>query len=419
MEEIFSALPYYYSIKGFRSNTVRYFIRLTDPIDGDALRKAVDMAIQRYPYLKVKVVKTCSKMYLEPNDAPIAVLNQFAGIDLGGEEANGHLLAISYWEDIIAINNFHGLVDGRGRGPFLKSLMYYYCTYRYGVEIKMDDVNMADSPVDPAEMEDPFRKPLPKGVKLKMLLPESHPMKLDKMGLVEPSVPFIRCIGMDEATFIKWCKTHDATPNSAIAILMARAVKKVHPDSKKPIVAGVCCDMRAALNAPKTHLSMVHFLHLKYDDVIDKMPFDDQCTVFRGQLLVDGDVAEVRRYTKFYQRLFKLCNCVPIRKFKELVANFAMDSNYAMNTFSLSYTGKVSYGDCDKYILEMYSAPNAYGSGIMMELTCANGSFLINFAQEWKNDVYLNAFLDELKANGLDAEIRYSLKAQVSNYVGK
>lgn len=401
-------MPYYYGTKDHRSNTVRYLIRFNEPVDGEALRKAVDTALVRYPYFKVKPVSNIFRTKLVPNDAPVVVKETDKAINLGGEESNGHLIAFSYSGNSLFINNFHGLCDGRGRGPFMKTLLYYYGKFRYDEDIQMEGVNLADSPIDPAESEDPFCKPLPKGGKMKLLLSPLKPMKLHKMGLVRTQRPQIRCIQLDEQRFIKWCKENDATPNTALSLLMARAVKKIHPDSQKSIVAGVCCDLRQALQAPKSHLSLVHFVHMKYDDKLAKMPFDQQCIVFRGQMLLTSDTDENLKYIHLYNILFHLSYYAPFKFIKRIMGNTVWDVMYGQNTFTTSYTGKVSYGTLDSHIRGLYSMPNAYKSGIMMEITCAGGHLIIAFAQEWENNVYFDAFCEELRAIGFEPRLAYS-----------
>ena len=141
--------------------------------------------------------------------------------------------------------------------PFMKTLIYYYCLLRYNEPIEMDNVNLEDSEIDPEEYREPFMQKLPKRKRFGPGVSMPRAMKLSKMGLVKVSEPLVRCMRIDEKELMAWCRQHDATPNVAIAIMMNRAIHKLHPDSKLPIGASVSCDLRTTLNAPKSHWSLI------------------------------------------------------------------------------------------------------------------------------------------------------------------
>ena len=54
--------------------------------------------------------------------------------ETSGETA-GHLMAFCYWKNRLYIDVWHGLTDGGGVAPMLKTLLYYYCTLYYGVAL--------------------------------------------------------------------------------------------------------------------------------------------------------------------------------------------------------------------------------------------------------------------------------------------
>lgn len=400
-KELYSALPYYHSVGKKRTNVVKYIIRFHEEVDGDALRKAVDTAIQRYPYFRVKIVENAWKTYLVPNDAPMVISHSMEPVHLGSEASNHHLMAFGYWDNNLFIYNFHGLMDGRGRGPFQKTLLYYYCMFRYNENVEMDNVNLADSPVDPEEYLDPFNNDIPQNRKIKLLIPKSFGMRLIKMGKVTPGDTRIRLIKLPEKETIDWCKQHDATPNTAVSALMCRAIHQVHPDSKKSIIAGVCCDLRSALNVRKPYASLVYFLHLAFDQKMVKQDLDTQLTEFRGQLILQSDPDILRRLLGVLKYIFAFINAVPSRVLKRLVSRLIMSSIYKQTTFGVSYTGKVSYGSCDKHIKGLYSEPNTPDAGIFIEITAGDGNLMLTFAQEWESDIYFDAFCQQLEENGL------------------
>ena len=73
----------------------------------------------------------------------------------------------------------------------------------------------------------------------------------------------------------------------------------------------------------------------------------------------------------------------------------------AMGSCFISYVGKANFGAAERYIREMYTEVySAHALGA--EISAIGGTFCISFMQLFTTDVYLNAFLSELKQIGLD-----------------
>lgn len=400
---------WYYNLEPNDPITVRYVITMKDEVDGEALREALDITMKRYPYFGRKIVADKAGYTLAENDKPVVLLNTDEPITLCGSEANFHQLALSYSGDTIYFNNTHALCDGRGRSAMLHTLMYYYCKLRYNEEIDMPGVNLVDSPIDPAEWADPYNEPLPEPkVELGEMPSPTPAMCLKDMGLVRPAKTQIHRIRIDEKQLMTRCKSSDATPNTAIALLMCRAIAKLHPDSDKPIKAGVYCDLRSALKVPLTHESLVTTLDLDYVPAMREMDFAEQNTIFRGQLMLLSEESNLLHGQKALKKLcFNISN-LPTLEEKIAASKAAMAGVFTSHSFSVSYSGKSTYGSADKHIKALYPQPEAKGIGILIEITAADGWFYLTFAQEWCEDVYFDAFLKEIIAHGLDFDLLYS-----------
>lgn len=408
---------WYYNLEPNDPITVRYVITMKDEVDGEALREALDITMRRYPYFGKRIVADKTGYALADNDKPVVLLNTDKPITLCGSEANFHQLALSYQGDTIYFNNTHALCDGRGRSAMLHTLMYYYCKLRYNEEIDMPGVNLADSPIDPAEWADPYDGPLPEpAVDLGEPIPSTLAMCLRNMGLVHPSTTQIHRIRIDEKQLMTRCKSNDATPNTAIALLMCRAIAKLHPDSTEPIKAGVYCDLRSVLKVPLTHESLVTTLDLDYAPHMRDMDFAEQNTIFRGELMLLTEDAHLLRGQKALKKLCFDINSLPSLEEKIAASKAAMSSVFKSHSFSVSYSGKSSYGSADKYIKALYPQPEAKGIGILIEITAADGWFYLTFAQEWREDVYFDAFLKEIIAHGLDFDLLYSGQSEPAGF---
>ena len=418
-EKIFGDIPWYYTITPEQAITVRYVVRMKDEIDGGALRRAVRETMLRYPYMMKRLVVTDREYCLVPNDLPIVVVHGKDPVNLGGKEANYHQIAISYFGRGIYFNNTHAICDGRGRSPILHTLMYYYCTYRYGEPVTMDGVNLSGSPIDPMEYDDPYTRAIPEPENdFSSLFQTREPFRLSEAGLVSGEGDSqIHCIRVKEDALMQCCKGQDATPNSALALLMCRAIDSLHPDNRKPIIPGIYCDLRKAMKSPLSHRTLVTTLDLVYDDHVRALSFSDQNTAFRGRMLLLSDPSFQLFAQKFQQEACNKVSGMATLKQKTDAACGAMAGLFKAHTFLVSYSGKSNYGSCDKYISSFFPQVHATGIDLLMEITAADGWFYVTFIQEWREDCYFNAFLKELQAQGLDCDLLYSSRNDYSRFI--
>lgn len=411
-QKILSGVPYYFGVRKGPAGTVRYTVKMKDEVDGAALEKAVRTAFKRYPYLKKSLVRHGLDRRIVDNPAPIAVLHTAEHVTLNSPEVNNHLIAISWYGNYIYFNNSHGMMDGRGRTNILKTLLYYYCKERYGEDIEMENVFLEDSRIDPAEYEEPFETPdLKRTEKIKLpsdLLPLSkkHTLSLSKASALKKNDYLkMTLFRFDEKSFMQLCKSSDATPNTAVSLVFMRALDKMFPDGKKIPVASVCVDTRKAFGKPKTHLSTTLFGKLAFERAMRGKSFAEQNTILRGQLMLTADPDSQKRIGRLYSIVFRITRAMRIVALKDFFIKSIVGATSASYSFMVSYAGKVSYGDCDKHIHGLVSAPYVSEAEIMMELTVADGYFYVSWFQMWDDDIYLDAYVKELSELGVPAEI--------------
>lgn len=407
----------YYCLNEHISKSFRYIIKMKEVVDGDILREALDITMTRYPYLKKRIVADDKGYMLADNDLPLVVKESDRPMVLCGSEANYHLFALTYYGKDIFFNNVHAIFDGRGRGPMLHTLMYYYCKLRYHEDVEMPDVWLVDTPVDPAEYFDPFTVALPEADDF-LPMPEipAKALRLEDQGLVVRSHQHMHYIRINEKQLMSLCKSSDGTPNTILAILMSRAIDKLHPDAKEPIVGQVYCDYRSVVNAEKSHRNMVTTLPLVYDRAMKDMSLEEQNTIFRGKIIYQSDPSVLLHTVAGIKTGCEIVNGLPTLQDKFDAVAQGMAGFFAQTTFAISYSGKKSFGTCDKHIEAIFPAGEPIGIGILMEITAADGWFYVVFMQDWREDVYFNAFLKEIVSLGLDFDLLYSSEAKAPTF---
>ncbi len=402
----------YYCLNERISKSFRYIVKMKDEIDGEVLSRALDITMTRYPYLRKRIIADEKGYRLEHNPLPLVVKESDKPMTLCGQESNFHLFGLTYFRNDIFFNNVHAIFDGRGRGPLLHTLMYYYCSMRYNEQVEMSGVWLADSPVDKAEYFDPFTVPLPQPDDLLPLPPApAKALRLEEKGLVVRSRQHLHYIRIDEKQLMSLCKSSDGTPNTILSVLMSRAVDKLHPDAEEPIVGQVYCDYRSIVGAEKSHHNMVTTLPLVYERSMRNMSLEMQNTAMRGDIMYFSDPSVLLHTVTGIKAACEAVNSLPTLQDKFNAVEQGMKTFFDQTTFAVSYSGKKSFGSCDRHIEAFFPVGEPVGIGILMEVTAADGWFYIVFMQDWREDVYFNAFLKEIVGLGLDFDLLYSSEA--------
>ncbi len=417
MQSFFCDTLDYYCLSANISKSFRYIVRMKDEVDGTLLRQALEITMTRYPYLKKRIIADDRGYSLTDNNLPLVVKESDQPMTLCGQESNYHLFALTYYGKNIFFNNVHAIFDGRGRGPVLHTLMYYYCGMRYKKKVEMPGVWLAGTPIDPAEYFDPFTVPLPETDDL-LPVPEipAKALRLEEQGLVTRAQQHQHFIRVKEKDLMSVCRSSDGTPNTILSLLMSRAVDKLHPDAQEPIIGQVYCDYRSVVGAEQSHHNMVTTLPLVYERSMRNMPLEMQNTILRGNILYLSDSSVLLHTVAGIKSACEAINGLPTLKDKLSAVGQGMGAFFNQTTFAISYSGKKSFGNCDEHIEALFPAGEPIGIGILMEVTAADGWFYIVFMQDWREDVYFNAFLKEIVSLGLDFDLLYSSEAKAPSF---
>ena len=88
-----------------------------------------------------------------------------------------------------------------------------------------------------------------------------------------------------------------------------------------------------------------------------------------------------------------------------------MDRMTSYFTATVSYVGNADMGDAEYYIQEFHALPStalpSSATPLTLELSAMNGSFYVNFMQFFKDECYLNAFIQELRDNNINYDVLY------------
>ncbi|MBQ9010256.1 MAG: hypothetical protein IJ088_13140 [Clostridia bacterium] len=397
---LFSELTRLYQTSREKSNVIRMEIRLRDAIDGESLRRAVYTTMKRYPYFAVMLQKEGNAYVFRENGHPVTVSDSEKGVPLNSPASGFHLLAFAWQECTIYVDVFHALTDGTGMLELIRTLLYYYCSDHYHVQICTQGIRLVGDRIPPEEWEDPALglEPAPPAdagnVSPALNLTELCHARGDRRKMLFG-------ITMEESAFIRFCKEHDSSPGTMTVLLLSRAIESVHPDIGRPVRICLCVNQRKALRAPKAHQSLVGGVWLEYRDRIRNWPLTRQATAFRGMVFaqtMDENVIASQ------QALNRKCRVLQsLETDEERVAFIRRDDATLSSalTATVSYIGKADLGDVESYITGFRTLAYPMVEGILVEISAVNHRITLDFMQNFSTPVYLEAFLRILQENGI------------------
>lgn len=405
MKKITTEVSSLYGLSDVYNNSIRIAMKLKDIVNGDVLRKAVDIAMVRYPYFSVEVIVRDEEYSFIENARPVVIVNGSQPVCIGSEKANFHLVALGYEDNIIYFDAYHGITDGKGLMPWVKTILYYYLSLRYNIKLDSEGVNLADSEIDPEEVEDPYSLDFSEDIHPSGAYVPIEVFHLSESSYIHSNERTAYHIKISEEAFMKYLRKKDGTPATITSVLMYKVIQNLHGDLSLPIVSGVAYNYRNAINKPKSYKCLSTLLHLKYPSIVKDYDIEKLAICSRGMIMLqsqpENSQVSVRNRRKLLNKFTIMPDIVSRKEIMKQLINRAL----SMDTFKISYVGKVNWGSLEKYIDSMYSYVDIWKSGITIEISAINGFFNYCFMQEFSEDIYIKKFVDILKAEGIECQV--------------
>lgn len=390
-EKIRSGQSYLYKRYGMESEV--FEVRFKKKVSGSMLNQAILKAIKRYPYFNTKLVEKDGDFYIVQNPQSMIAKKTQKLAHLGHISCGYHLIDVTYYDYSVFISFHHALCDGRGVMPFIETLIYYYCSLKYGQTVPPKGVRLEDDPLLPGETEDPFMKKYDFDQEKEFVsisrdsfaIPENVPTEDRVNDRYEVKIPGSQYMGV--------CKENNATPVILLSLLMSRAIADMYPDYDKPIHANIATDMREALDAPNTFKNCVKSMILPYDRDFAGLTMKEQATQYRKLLSEQRDRDYCRKEANGMMGLFDKLDALPSYEEKQKIMDFF--EGMTLNTYIVSYVGQFKLGRSAEYIdtIHLYNSGTT-GLGINM-ISCGD-YFVLDFKQNFSSDKYVKAFCAQL-----------------------
>lgn len=392
------------------NTNIRFALEITEDIDGEALYKAVNAAVERYPYFSVRVKNANGGYAFAPNSLPIAVMKtKIPAPPLGSEEVNYHLNYVDYADDTIYFNVSHSITDASGYIPFIKSVLYMYLVGTRGEPISAEGINLPGSEFYRGEFDFPKIGSMPESDFSLYKEPEMGFFPADDyiaaMKENDPKGSGYYCVSMKQRELMKYVHSNDASPAAMIAVFMFKALAPLFPNEEL-FSAGIACNFREAVGCSNAYHSISRALHVCYRRSYLDMPADKLGTITRGMIMLqsqpENSVIQMKKTLEFYEKVDSLKNTEDKRNF---CLNEGLFTKGCKDTYNVSYVGQTDFGAMNGFVRSLNTM--AYGN-LLVEINAIGNMFYITLNQVTNTDRYINAFLNILN----EADLSYS----VSNY---
>ena len=395
-------------------NTLKFMIQLKDKINLSSLSFASNQIKLRYPYFCVELKKDQKRYYFIKNDRDIKLENNNIKIGLNTLSSNLHFISFQYSDDnYIIINLAHCLTDGKGAYELIKTLLYYYITNAYKVELSKENIRLIDDEIKEEEINDPL-------LNIKNIIkPEriETPVCLNviKENLLENQNKVLYHLSIDEKELMDYVKTIKATPNTLMALLLAKAIKKENVNSDKIIRMNICFDLRKLLNTPLAHQCLVGAILFDYDEKLINLSFEEQIKVVREKVKESLEEPQsLNSISSAYNLLLMLSNLKDEDKIKQ-ISGIINNKTKETVSASISYVGKANFGDIEQYITDFKTITISH-TPIMIEISAVNGRFYLDFIQNFEDERYIKAFKEELESLKIKYEVKDVCKIELPGF---
>ena len=392
-DKVLSGMPYLYRSKGMPS--LVYDVRMRKEINHEILNRAIEDALLRYPYFGVKFEERDGDFYAVRNEQPLEARNIDGFIPLGGHSNNYHLMSVTYWDKSLKLSFHHGLTDGRGAKTFLEQIVKFYSDYD-GADIdRYEEVKTAHLEIARELKYEEFYDPCEEKHRI-----DGKSEKID--GLVSKGYTLSETanigshrryeIGFSQQEYMDACRKIEASPLIYLSMLMSRGIKEACPECDKPIVTNFAVDARAILGCESSFKNCVKSMTFPYGEKQELMEDAALAAEYKRLLNAQRDYAHCAKEFNNINMFLGVIGHFHSFASRQKLLGF-MD-NLKRDTYLISYVGRF---DLPEELVEEVHLYSNGSNGIVLNMTCVSGRFVIDVVQDFETDRYITALIEQFE----------------------
>ena len=280
------------------TNFFRLSANLTEPVDMDVLRAALDVTLRRFPSMAVRLRRGAFWYYLEqiPKAPDIQAEKSCPLQHEPFDSVRRCAFRVLVYKDRIAVEFFHAVTDGTGGLIFLKTLLAEYLSEKYGLNIPAEKgvLGRLEEP-DEEELEDSF---LRYAGDVKASRREATAWHL--RGTPEPDGYVNLVTMMLRAPEVKQCaKEHGVSVTELLCAAMLRAIADLQAEkvparkNRKPVKVTVPVNLRTLLPS-RTLRNFASYVNVEIDPQLGSYSFDEICRIVRCTMGIENSTKIMR-----------------------------------------------------------------------------------------------------------------------------
>ena len=123
------------------TNIYRQSVTLTEDVDTEILKKALEVTVRRFPTIVARLRKGVFWYYLQEVESSPEISEEYSYplVYMDNKELSRCALRVIAYRNRIAVELFHALTDGTGALIFLKNLLAEYLEQRYGIHAPLEN----------------------------------------------------------------------------------------------------------------------------------------------------------------------------------------------------------------------------------------------------------------------------------------
>lgn len=390
---------------------MRFRVAMKETVNGELLSKAANIAINRYPYFRVRVdIDENGGYILLPNDLPIVVTKTSENNPrICSKDVNYHVASLDYEDNIIYFNLCHNVANGPGMMEWVLTTIYQYVSMKEGRTIDCPKIRKPDSELFPDECQEITPELLPKDnepiwngykekVKTFSMLQSLLPCFIPGRG-----VSNFKLIRIDENELMKYIQEKDASPASLFAVLMFKAALKRIPQKYDDIVIDMPVSTARVLGIPNNHSDSTMHIHIRYKRNMNDWDVKKLCTMTRGNMFLQTDYTMAVDYWKHkLDNWIEQEKIVGLKEKRKFYSKHSDLSGMLNATANISYIGRYDLGELIDYVDSIAAIVDGEGS---FEAMALNNEFMLAFLQRDKKERWFKAFISVLDEMGIKYKV--------------
>lgn len=377
---------------------------MAEEVSPDSIKKAWKKTTAIYPYVTYAEATRDGKLVLLENPLPFVIKETSEVIEPFERAGNFHSVTFCYLGKVLWIYVDHVPYDGTGFKAVLETFFYYYyCeldgkeypipdgvfTEKDGVVPGQDvDAYLMSDAIDPKAMMEAFGKSDSFEIK-EAYRDEAFSTGEDCRGY---------CISVPSDEFMGYAKSVKGSPMSLLAVFLAKAMQRVHPENTRPVDITVPISVRNVMGNTNSLLHQV--VHAPYQFAASDLEKGDEelNQGYRGFLKGFSSEENIKMLCGVYRGICE--------GYAKAFAAGALDNIVLETRANAKIGGMISYLGTlktDEYgsRIRMTAFHAMQEKGMMAQAVEVGGYFYINWYQGFHGEMYAKAMRDLMREAGM------------------